>query len=73
MKSLILSLVESNPQQRPEAKKLFTKFQDQLYQDMIISNTDEYKKIISFLFSEKNKFPSNAEFAFEQKEYEIKL
>ena len=58
-RELILKLLDEDPSQRPRADKLFSRYQDELYQNMIISNSEEYKKIISFLFSDKNMFPSN--------------
>ena len=53
--------MNKDPAARPSSKELFNYFQDQLYQDMIISNSAEYNKIMSFLFSDKNVFPSQVD------------
>lgn len=53
---LILSLLQEDPRKRPSSKELFEKYQDSLYQDMIVKDVREYKKIIKFLFSKNNMF-----------------
>jgi hypothetical protein len=58
---MILKLMDNDPNVRPTSKELFNYFQDQLYQNMIISNSAEYNKIMNFLFSDKNVFPSQVD------------
>lgn len=53
-RDLILRLVETNPNKRPTSKEVLSKLQDQLYEEMMDSN--EYTKLIKFLFSDKNNF-----------------
>ena len=66
MKQLIISLLQENYKKRPSSKELFQKYQDSLYQEMIIKDVREYKKIINFLFSKKNMFDfDNLEVDFE--------
>lgn len=56
-----MKLMDKDPANRPSSRKLFSYFQDQLYQNMIISNGTEYNKIMNFLFSDKNVFPSQVD------------
>lgn len=63
MREVLLKLVDPDPQRRPSSKELLTRFQDQLYQDMIISNISEYQKVLSFVFSDKNLFPNHVDFS----------
>lgn len=56
LKKLILSLVHHEPRKRPTSTELFDKYQDSLYQEMIVKDVREYKKIIKFLFSKNNMF-----------------
>lgn len=53
--------MDREPSVRPTSRELFNYFQDQLYQNMIISNSAEYNKIMNFLFSDKNVFPSQVD------------
>ena len=55
----ILEMCADDPSLRPSSKSLFKMNQDLLYQDMIVSNVEEYKKILNFMFSSRNMFPSN--------------
>lgn len=66
---MILDLLDHDPAKRPSSKKLFMKFQDKLYQNMIISNDVEYGKVVNFLFSDQNVFLGKLEsLAFQSKE-----
>jgi len=58
-RKFILELLSEDSTKRPNSRDLFKIHQDSLYQDMIISDVEEYKKILSFLFSSRNMFPSN--------------
>lgn len=58
-RKMILGLTSHKPSDRPSSHDLFKKSHDALYQDLIISNVVEYKKILGFMFSQKNMFPSN--------------
>lgn len=73
LKKVITQLLSDEPENRPSSKDLFQKYHDSLYQDMIISNVNEYKKIIKFVFSEKNMFPTNLDHIVNPEDSNVKI
>jgi serine/threonine protein kinase len=53
---LVKNLVLHDPKKRRSSKSLFEKYQDRLYQEMVVGDVREYKKILGFLFSSRNMF-----------------
>jgi hypothetical protein len=49
-------LLQHNPKARKSSKNLFEKYQDKLYQEMVVGDVREYKKILGFLFSSRNMY-----------------
>lgn len=61
---LMMLLLKEDPSDRPSSIDLYDKFQDSLYAQLIISDLGEYKKMIDYVFSNKNKFVKMADFTF---------
>lgn len=58
-KDLIINLLNKKPAERFSSKFLSDEYQDTIYKEIIINDKFEYGKIIKFIFSKKNLFPSN--------------
>ena len=66
---LMRQLINKDPSNRPSAKDVYLKFQDSLYHQLIISDINEYKKIINYVFTNKNKFAKFIHLTYEQQNY----
>lgn len=53
---IMLKLIETNPEKRLSSTDLYLTFQDSLYQEHIISNIAEYRKIIDYVFNKRGNF-----------------
>jgi serine/threonine protein kinase len=53
---IMLKLIENNPEKRLSSSDLYMTFQDSLYQEHIISNISEYRKIIDYVFNKRGNF-----------------
>lgn len=49
-------LLSNDPNKRPSSRELFASFQQSLYQEFIISDVNEYHKIVSSIFQNREKF-----------------
>lgn len=71
---IMISLINKDPEKRPPSRDLYLKFQDSLYHQLIISDLNEYKKIINYVYTNKTKFSTLSHFAYEdQNQPEVKI
>ena len=53
-KDLVKNLLNHDPSKRKGSRELFQNFHDRIYQEMVVGDITEYKKIIGYLFSQRN-------------------
>lgn len=55
---LVHQLIHKEPTKRPLAKDLYSEFEDELFQEYLIQNQNEFTKMVGSLFKNRFKFES---------------